>query len=93
MATHYSAFTSGSVTVNPDSIANAVRGSIAVTITGIAAGDLLVLEPPDDLEVGLAYAGHRITSTSTVTIYLANVSAAPVNGAALSWRYTWWDRT
>lgn len=93
MASHFAAMTSGTLSVNPASINDQVRGSIAVTLTGVAAGDLLVLEPPDNLEAGLAYAGHRITATNTVTIYLYNSSGGAVNGAALDWRYVWWDRT
>lgn len=92
MATHFAAVTSGTISVNPASISDQVRGSVDVTITGIAAGDLLVLEPPTTLAAGLAYAGFRITA-DTVTIFLYNSSGASINDGALDWRYTWWDRT
>lgn len=92
MATHFAAVTSGTLAVNPGSINDQVRGSIAVTLTGVAAGDLVVLEPPTDLAAGLAYAGHRVT-TDTVTIFLYNSSGGAINDAETSWRYVWWDRT
>jgi hypothetical protein len=92
-ATHLAAMTSGTLTgVNPGSINDQSRGSVDVTLTGIAAGDLLVLEPPTTLASGLAYAGHRITA-DTVTIFLYNSSGAAINDGALDWRYVWWDRT
>ena len=91
-ASHFAAMTSGTLSVDPGSILDQQRGSIAVTLTGIAAGDLLVLEPPTTLHVGLAYAGFRITA-NTVTIFLYNSSGGTLDDAALDWRYTWWDRT
>jgi len=91
-ASHFAAMTSGTLSVNPGDISDQQRGSVAVTLTGIAAGDLLVLEPPTNLAVGLAYAGFRITA-DTVTIFLYNSSGGSVNDGALDWRYTWWDRT
>jgi hypothetical protein len=91
-ASHFAAMTSGTLSVNPPSILDQQRGEIAVTLTGIAAGDLLVLEPPTTLHVGLGYAGFRITA-NTVTIFLYNGSGGTLNDGALDWRYTWWDRT
>jgi hypothetical protein len=91
-ATYFSAITRGTLSVNPASIADQNRGSIAVTLPGLAVGDLLQLEPPAALEGGLGYAGFLI-SADTVTIYLYNSSGGAINGAALNWTYTWFDTT
>ncbi len=91
-ATHFSGLTTGTLSVNPGALTDQQRGSVDVTLTGIAPGDLLVLEPPTTLAVGIAYAGHRITA-NTVTIFLYNSSGGSVDDAALDWRYVWWDRT
>ena len=81
----------GSVSVNPASIAANTKGSIAVTISGLAATDFLVLQPPADLEAGLVYAGHAVTGTDTLTIYLLNPTAGAVDGAAKNWGYLWFE--
>lgn len=91
-ATYFSAIQRGTLSVNPGAIADQSRGSIAVTLTGLAVGDLLQLEPPAALEAGLAYSGFLI-SANTVTIYLYNSSGGSIDGAALNWIYSWFDCT
>ena len=79
-------FLTGTVSVNPPSILTGAAGSVAVTITGVAATDIVVLEPPTDLEAGLCVKGHVVTA-DTVTIYFANHTAGTVDGAAKNWKY------
>ena len=71
--------------VNPGEIAAITRGSVDVTITGLAVTDLVVVEPPADLNTGLAYAGHLVTA-NTVTLYIVNVTAGAINDGATNWR-------
>lgn len=77
---------SGTVSVNPPSITTGAAGSVAVTIAGVVATDIVVLEPPADLEAALCVKGH-VVSANTVTIYIANHSAGTVDGAAKNWKY------
>lgn len=83
----------GTVAVDPGSIAANTKGSKAVTIAGLAAGDMLILQPPSNLEAGLSYVGHEVTAANELTIYLLNHTGAAVDGASLSWRYLWLDLT
>ena len=85
--------TTGTVSVDPGSIAAQTRGSVSVTVTGTAVGDIIVLEPPSTLEGGLAYAGCEITGANTVRVDIANISAGAIDGASLSWKYRFIDIT
>ncbi|HYE59369.1 MAG TPA: hypothetical protein VD948_12730 [Rhodothermales bacterium] len=79
--------------VNPGSIAAQTRGSVDATLTGVAAGDIVILAPPDALDSGLAYVGNRVTAGNTVRIYLANVTAGAIDDSARDWDYLWIDIT
>lgn len=81
--------TSGSVTVDPASISGATTGETQVSITGVAVGDDIRFVIPATLEAGLAFAGAYVNGSGTVKIRLANVTAAPIDGASLSWTYVW----
>jgi predicted anti-sigma-YlaC factor YlaD len=85
-------FSTGTISVNPGAIVGGSRGTIAVTLTGIAVGDLLQLEPNASLNNSLSYDGFVI-SADTVTIALTNRSGASIDDGALDWRYVWIDRT
>jgi hypothetical protein len=80
-------------TVDPPSIAANSKGSVTVTVTGAAVGDHFVCEPPGALEAGLIYVGCRVTGADQLTIYLANITAGAIDGAARSWDWTWFDFT
>jgi len=91
-AIHFSAIQSGSIALNPDNIADGGRGTVAATITGLAAGDILLLYPPATLNAGLGYAGHRVTA-NTVTVELYNGSGGAINDGETTWSYVWIDCT
>jgi hypothetical protein len=85
---------SGTVTVDPASIAATTSGETAVTITGVAVGDIVIFEPPSALETGLAYgATGRVSAADTVQLRLTNVTGLAIDGASLTWRYLWVDLT
>lgn len=84
---------SGTVAIDPPSIASATRGTATAAIAGVAPGDLVLLEPPATLEAGLLYVGHTVTAAGTVTVMLYNPTAAAVDGASRTWRYLWIDLT
>jgi hypothetical protein len=83
----------GTVNANPGSINAQTRGSVDVTITGVAAGDIVVMNPPDGLNVGLVYGGCRVTAGDTVRIYLANITGSAIDDGSLTWDYLWIDLT
>lgn len=72
--------------VDPASINAGAVGTVALTVTGVAAGDLCVMEPPAALEAGLVPIS-AIASADTITVTLLNTSAAPIDGAARDWAY------
>jgi hypothetical protein len=83
----------GTVAVDPPSIGATTRGTLTVTITGVAVGDIVELHFPSSLEAGLLYVGNRVASADTVSIYLYNPTGAPVDGASRTWEYVWFDLT
>ena len=83
----------GSVSISPGSVGATSVASITVTLSGVAPGDIVILEPPSGLEAGLAYAGVRVAANDTLNVLIANVTAAAVATTARSWRYLWFDLT
>lgn len=82
----------GTLSLNPASINNGASGTVTGTITGAAAGDVVIVNPPA-LTSGLAFAGAAITAADTVTVYLTNASGAPINEGAGDYTYVWIDLT
>lgn len=83
----------GTVSADPASISAQSRGYVDVTITGVAVGDILIMQPPDALDVGLVYGGCKVTATDTVRIFLANLTGSGINDGANDWLYLWIDIT
>lgn len=77
----------GTVSVNPAEIAAAASAETDVTISGAAAGDIVIVNIPASLEAGLVLSGARVKEANTVSIRLSNISAEAVNGAARDWSY------
>lgn len=86
--------TKGTLSIIPGVVAAQSRVAIAVTLAGLASGDILLLHFPTGAPAnGLIYGGHTV-ALDTVTVYLANVTAASVtNNTALAWPYEWHDYT
>jgi hypothetical protein len=82
----------GTGSVDFAEIAAGATGSGTITVTGAAAGDVVVVNPPA-LTAGLAFAGAAVTATNTVTVYAVNATASPINEAAATFRYLWVDLT
>ena len=76
---------SGTVSVDPPSIGAAAVGSVAVTIAGLKATDIVMLEPPAALETTLIPKGW-VVADGQVTIYIYN-AAGTVDGTARNWTY------
>jgi hypothetical protein len=78
----------GTVSVNPASLAAAASAETDVTITGVAVGDVVILNPPASLESDICFSGARAKAANTVAIRLSNIdNTNAVDGAALNWTY------
>lgn len=74
-----------SAALNPASMATDAVSSLAVTVTGVAADDVLVgIQPAAALEAGLVIQSARVTAADTITVELSNTSAGTVDGASLT---------
>ena len=89
------AIKSGTVSVNPGTLAAGAETDISVTITGVAAGDVVSVMPTDAAaEAGLSVALVWVSAANTVKIRLSNLNAvAALVGGAASWTYLWHDLT
>lgn len=72
-------------TVDPASISAASAANTAVTVTGIAAGDVVTPIPPATLEAIAVQSA--ISSTNTVTLRLVNDSAGAIDPASATWTF------
>lgn len=85
--------TAGTISLDPPSIAATSRAAVTGTVTGVAVGDRILLEPPAALNDDLIFHGARVTAADTITVYLYNPTAGAIDDAALTWNYTWIDLT
>ena len=84
-ATQLSGIRKVTVSVNPASINAGAVGTTAVTVAGVATGDMVHMEPPAALETGLVPISAIVTNANEVTITLFNQTAAQIDGAARNW--------
>lgn len=83
----------GTFNINPGNIGGQTRGSVNATLTGAAIGDIVILQPPDALNVGLVFGGCVVSATDTVKVFLANVTGTAIDDGANDWTYFWMDIT
>ena len=77
----------GTASITPTAaLAAGAVASMAVTVTGVLATDMVIVEPPSALEATLAYQGVIVTA-NTITVLIANRSSGAVTGAARTWVY------
>jgi hypothetical protein len=82
----------GTGSVDLAAIAAGATGSGTFTVTGAASGDVVVVNPPA-LTTGLVFAGAAVTGANTVTVYAVNATGSPIDEAAATFRYLWFDLT
>ena len=76
---------SGIVSIDPPSIGAAAVATVSVTIAGVKASDIVLLEPPAALEATLSPKGWRAKDGGVdLDIYNA---AGTVDGTARNWTY------
>lgn len=71
--------------VNPASIASDTAANTAVTVTGIAANDVIKALPSTALEALAVQSA--IATTDTITLRLVNATAGAIDGASLTWTF------
>lgn len=84
-------FLTGTVSLDPGSIGAQTRGSVTFTLSGAAPGDIVILQPPTGLNAGLIYAGARVTTANTVTVFIGNLTGGSIDDGAQTWEYIWID--
>lgn len=82
-----------SVAVDPASIGTLASAETAVTINGLAVGDLVLACPPASLETGLVFSGVRVSAANTLQLRLSNMTAGSVDGASRTWQFLCFDLT
>lgn len=83
----------GSFAADPASIPATSTGTVDITITGLAVGDVVVLMRPNGLSDDLIYSGCRVQAANTLRIYLYNPTAGAIDDGSLTWEYCWIDLT
>jgi hypothetical protein len=73
-------------TVDPGNIGAAVAANTAVTVTGVATGDVVDVIPPTTLEA-VAVQSAIATAANTITLRLVNDSAAAIDPASATWTF------
>lgn len=79
--------------VNPGSIGANSTGTVDMTVTGIAVGDVVMLNRPAGLDDDLVFSGCRVQTVDTVRLFLYNPTAAPIDDGANDWQGFWMDKT
>lgn len=89
------AIKTGTVSLNPASTDDGnVSAAFTGTITGVAAGDIVICVPPAaDLTALLMSGPAVVTAANTISVRLVNGSGGTVDEDAASWTYLWFDLT
>lgn len=87
------AISAGTVTVDPASLGTNASAETAVTIAGVAVGDVVIFTHPSGLDSGISYDAGRVSAADTVQLRLTNTTAGSVDVASADWAYLWIDLT
>jgi hypothetical protein len=77
----------GTVAVNPTSLLTLTSQDVTVTITGVATGDVVIMNPPSTLESSLSFTGCYVSAADTVKVRITNHSSGTVDGASATFTY------
>lgn len=79
---------SGTVSINPASLAAGASADESVTISGVAVNDRVILNPPTaGLTAGLHITGVWVSAANTVKVRLYNSTGGAIDEAAGTWSY------
>jgi hypothetical protein len=72
-------------TIGPQEILAGDRAAVEVSLADVNPSDIVVVSPPAALDDGLVFAGSDVLAPGTVTIYLHNITAAPITMGSQGW--------
>ncbi len=78
---------SGTLAVDPPSIAAATCAVVSTALTGVAVGDKVFVQTPADLEAGLVGTASTQDAADSLKIRICNITGAAVDGASRTWTY------
>lgn len=89
------AIKSGVVSLDPGTLAAGAEIDLTASITGLAAGDVVCLMPPNAAaETGLGVILVWVSAADTLSVRCSNFNtAAALVGGAQNWTYLWYDLT
>lgn len=80
------------VTVAAD--AAAAEEDVSLTITGVRAGDLVLMAPIDAaMETGVGIVACWVSANDTVKVRISNFHTSTLTGSTANWNYVWFDLT
>ena len=80
----------GTVAVDPASLADDGTADTDVTVSGVLTTDiLLAMVPPEDLLANLQLVGAWISAADTITVRLGNNSGGALDQASKTWKYAY----
>jgi hypothetical protein len=82
----------GTAQIDFAEVAAGAKGSGTFTLTGVAVGDMVVVQSIDGMS-DLVFAGATATGANTVTVTVYNPTAGAVDNGAETFRYLWFDLT
>lgn len=78
----------GTVAVTISALAAAAEEDLDVTVTGAAAGDIVIVTPLEaTMEAGVAILGSWVVSANTVTIRVGNTAGTSLTGSTTNFSY------
>jgi hypothetical protein len=84
----YSNFATYTATYDPASLAATTARDDAITVTGVAATDIVVgYQAAPALTSGLSIQEVRVSAANTITVRLNNASAGAIDGASGTWTF------
>ena len=84
----------GTISVVLAATAAAAEEDVSLTITGVAAGDLVLLSPLNaSMETGVATVACWVSAANTVKLRISNVHTSSLTGSTNDWTYVWFDLT
>jgi hypothetical protein len=74
--------------------AAAAEEDITVSISGVAAGDLVLWSPLNaSMETGVGTVASWVSAGDTVKIRISNLNGSSLVGSTQNWTYVWFDLT
>jgi hypothetical protein len=81
-------FVKGIIAVTVSALNAAAEEDISVTISGAAAGDVVMMTPLDAaMETGVGVLASWVSATNTVKIRVTNASGSQLTGSTSNWSY------